>query len=75
MVALSALSTGHEGSMITVHARSPADVPNRLVSLALGAREAAGERALHDQVRDAFDATVFLVRRAKRREIASIELA
>jgi pilus assembly protein CpaF len=75
LTALSALSTGHEGSMITVHARSASDVFDRLVSLALGARGAPGERALRDQVQQAFDATVFLARRAGRRVITSIDVA
>ena len=72
LVALSALSTGHEGSMVTVHARSAEDVHGRLVSLALGAPDAPGERALRDQVCAAFDATVFLARRDGKRVISSL---
>ena len=72
--ALAALSTGHEGSMVTVHARSAAAVRERLVALALGGHGAPGERALHEQVRSAFDATVFLVRRDTSRVIASLDV-
>jgi pilus assembly protein CpaF len=75
LVALSALSTGHEGSMVTVHARSAADVLGRLVSLALTATGAPGADVLHAQVRAAFDATVFLTRRRGSRVIASLDLS
>jgi pilus assembly protein CpaF len=73
LVALSALATGHDGSMITVHARSATDVVRRLVSLALQARDAPSERALHEEVRSAFDVVVFLHRAHGRRVVASIE--
>lgn len=74
LVALSALSTGHEGSMVTVHARSAGDVPRRLVGLALHSRGAPSERSLYEQVRGAFDAVVFLERTAQgRRVVASIQ--
>src|SRR5205085_3992248 len=46
LVALRAVATGHEGSMMTVHARSPEEVPGRLVALALQAGSGASEASL-----------------------------
>jgi pilus assembly protein CpaF len=72
LVALSAFSTGHEGSMVTVHARSPSEVAPRLVSLALQSPSAPSERALGDQVRSAFDAVVFVRRARGKRSVTAI---
>jgi pilus assembly protein CpaF len=72
LVALSAFSTGHEGSMVTVHARSPADVAARLVSLALLSPGAPSERALNDQLRAAFDVVVFVGRVGGKRTVTAI---
>jgi pilus assembly protein CpaF len=60
--ALGAMSTGHEGSMITVHAGSPTDALDRLVMLALQASSGASEGALERQVRRAIDVVVQLER-------------
>ncbi|HEY7873655.1 MAG TPA: ATPase, T2SS/T4P/T4SS family [Actinomycetota bacterium] len=73
LVALSALATGHDGSMVTVHARSASDVARRLVSLALQAPDAPSERSLREEVLSAFDVVVFLHRALARRVVASIE--
>jgi pilus assembly protein CpaF len=43
--ALAAMATGHEGSMITIHARSAAEAPERLATLA-GATQERVRRAL-----------------------------
>jgi pilus assembly protein CpaF len=72
LVALSAFSTGHEGSMVTLHARSPAGVAPRLVSLALQSDAAPSEEALCEQVRSAFDAVVFVARRGGRRAVTAV---
>ena len=73
LAALTAMSVGHAGSLVTVHARSAADVPDRLVSLALLAGSGASEDALHGRVAAAFDLFVHLERRPDgRRRLAEI---
>ena len=64
LAALAAMSVGHSGSMVTVHARSAASAPERLVSLGLLARSGATEAALGHQVDAAFDLFVHLARDA-----------
>ena len=64
--ALSAMATGHEGSMLTVHARSAAEAPDRLAYLA-GRKTAA--------VRRAVVAFVHVARDGRRRRIAEIHCA
>jgi pilus assembly protein CpaF len=72
LAALAALSTGHEGSMLTIHARSADDALERMVSLALEASSGASERMLRVNVRRAFAAVGHLERDAngKRRLVA-----
>jgi pilus assembly protein CpaF len=73
LAALAALATGHEGSMLTVHARSGQDALHRMVSLALGGRSGASEDALTEQVQRAFGAVVHLERDGEgRRRVAAI---
>jgi pilus assembly protein CpaF len=72
LTALDAMSTGHEGSMLTVHARSAAMVPSRLVTLALQARVGASERALERQVKEVIDLVVHLERDKDRRFVSEI---
>jgi pilus assembly protein CpaF len=62
LAALAAMSTGHEGSMVTVHARSPDEALERLVTLALQAGSGASEVALQFQVTRALDVVVQLGR-------------
>lgn len=71
--ALAAMSTGHEGSMMTVHARSAGEVPDRLVTLALQERTAATEDSLRRSVIASFDLYVHLERRGGQRLVSSIE--
>ena len=71
--ALAGMATGHEGSMVTVHARSAADVVDRLVSLALRASSGASEAALASQARRSLDVIVYLERRRGARRVAAIE--
>jgi pilus assembly protein CpaF len=74
VAALAALSTGHEGSMVTVHARSTAGALSRIVDLGLQASSGASERALERQVRRAFDVVVHLERgEGGRRRVASVD--
>lgn len=69
--ALDALSTGHPGSMLTIHAGSPAAALRRLAELAAGGH--AGEAsAVERRVRDAFDLVVFIRRSDGRRAVATM---
>ncbi|MGH2817937.1 MAG: CpaF family protein [Actinomycetota bacterium] len=72
LVALDALSTGHSGSMTTLHAAAAERVPERLVEMALGARTAATEASLRARALTAFDLIVHLERSGHRRVIRSI---
>jgi pilus assembly protein CpaF len=56
---LSALNTGHEGGLTTVHANSAADVPVRLEALSAGALDRG---ALHAAMAAALDVVVHLTR-------------
>jgi pilus assembly protein CpaF len=62
LAALAAMSTGHEGSMLTVHARSANDALERIVALALQGSSGASERSLERQARRALDLVVHLCR-------------
>src|SRR5829696_518051 len=55
---LTALSTGHDGSLSTIHAGSPAEALRRVETLALMAELGLPHAALRDQVCDAFDLVV-----------------
>lgn len=71
--ALAALATGHEGSMVTVHARGAVDALDRIVALALQAGTRASEASLRHQARRSFDAAVHLTRDDQgRRTVAEI---
>jgi pilus assembly protein CpaF len=61
---LTALSTGHEGSLTTVHAGSPAEALRRIETLALMAGLGLPHAALREQVADAFDLVVCQARGA-----------
>lgn len=67
LVALAAMSTGHEGSMVTIHARSGADALERMVTLAQQAGSGASEASLERQVHSALQVVVHLERDADRR--------
>ncbi|HEX2294034.1 MAG TPA: ATPase, T2SS/T4P/T4SS family [Actinomycetota bacterium] len=62
--ALAAMATGHEGSMLTLHARSAAEAPQRLAALAGSGPEA---------VEKAVGAFVHVVRRGGRRRVEEIQ--
>jgi pilus assembly protein CpaF len=55
---LSALATGHDGSLGTIHAGSPAEALRRVETLALMAGLGLPHEALREQVADAFDLVV-----------------
>ena len=59
---LQALNTGHDGSLTTVHANSPADALRRLETLALMAGVGLPHGAIRDQVASALDVVVHQTR-------------
>ena len=59
---LSALSTGHDGSLTTIHAGSPTEALRRLETLALMADVGLPHRAIRAQVAAAIDLVVHQVR-------------
>jgi pilus assembly protein CpaF len=61
---LTALNTGHDGALSTVHANSPADALSRLETLALMAAVGLPHAAVAEQVRRGIDLVVQLERRA-----------
>jgi len=61
---LTALSTGHDGSLCTIHAGSPAEALRRVETLALMADLGLPHAALREQVADAFDLVVCQARAA-----------
>jgi pilus assembly protein CpaF len=69
---ISALNTGHAGSMSTVHANSPEEALWRLETLALSGEERVGEIAVRRQLRSALQVVVQLERRDGIRRIVSI---
>ena len=73
---LTALSTGHDGSLSTVHAGSPAEALRRVEVLALMADLGLPHAAIREQVADAFDLVVCQARTAEgaRRVIAVAEV-
>jgi pilus assembly protein CpaF len=70
---LAAMTTGHDGSLCTVHAGSPAEALRRLETLALMAGLGLPHGAVREQVADAIDLVVHQVRTADgRRLIAAV---
>jgi pilus assembly protein CpaF len=61
---LQALNTGHDGSLTTVHANSPADALRRVETLALMAGVGLPHAAVRQQVASAIDVVVHQSRRA-----------
>src|SRR3954447_11614099 len=61
---LQALNTGHEGSLTTVHANSPADALRRVETLALMAGVGLPHAAIREQVATAIDLGVHQARAA-----------
>jgi len=59
---LQALNTGHDGSLTTVHANSPADALRRIETLALMAGVGLPHAAVRDQVTSALDVVVHQAR-------------
>jgi len=69
---IQALSTGHAGSMSTIHANGPAEALDRLAMLASMAPERVPEAALSRQIASAVDVVVFVARHGSVRRIDSV---
>jgi len=71
---LQAMSTGHDGSMSTIHASSAAEALWRLETLALSSDVPISEESIRRQVRSAVDAVVVVGRHEGRRLVRGITL-
>ena len=69
---IQAMSTGHDGSMSTIHANGPEEALWRLESLAVTADVGISPATLARQIRSAVDVVVFVRRTRGRRVVASI---
>jgi pilus assembly protein CpaF len=70
---LAAMTTGHDGSLSTVHAGSPEEAVRRVETLALMAGVGLPHAAIREQVADAFHLVVCQARRADgRREVTEV---
>lgn len=67
-----ALNTGHDGSMSTVHANSPAEALWRLETLAMSGERRVGEIAVQRQIRAAIDVVVQVGRFEGRRSVVEV---
>jgi pilus assembly protein CpaF len=74
---LQAMTTGHDGSLTTVHAKSPEDALRRIELLALMAGIDLPHAAVREQVASAFDVVVQIARRSdgarRLRSISGVE--
>jgi len=68
---LTALNTGHEGALSTIHANSPEDALRRLETLALMAGIGLPHGAVRDQVCRGVQLVVHLVRTADGRRLVA----
>jgi pilus assembly protein CpaF len=72
MDALGAMSTGHEGSLLTVHARDAKGALSRLASLAMEASPAMPIQEMERRVMQAFDLVVQVERVGATRRVAEV---
>jgi len=72
-IALQAMSTGHPGSMVTIHADSPSGALERMTRLVLQASPGATESGLRETVNRCFEIVVQLDRSEGRRRVVAIE--
>ena len=71
---LQAMNTGHEGSLSTCHANSPADALRRLETMVLMGEVALPLAAVRDQIRSALDLVIQVARRPDgRRAIVAVD--
>ncbi len=69
---IEAMSTGHAGSMGTVHANGPEEALWRLETMALSGDRRVAETTVRRQLLDALDVVVHVERRRGRRTVASV---
>ncbi len=69
---VSALNTGHRGSMSTVHANSPEEALWRIETLAMSGDRRVAEKAVRRQLMSAVDVVVQVVRRDEQRRVCTI---
>ncbi len=69
---IQAMSTGHDGSMSTIHANGAEEALWRLESLAATAESGVSIDTLRRQIRSSIDRVVFVTRRRGERRVASI---
>ena len=69
---VSALNTGHQGSMSTVHANSPEEALWRIETLALSGDRRVAEEAVRRQLMSALDLVIQIARRGEQRRVCSI---
>jgi pilus assembly protein CpaF len=69
---ISAMNTGHDGSMSTVHANGPEEALWRVETLALSGERRAPAEAVRRQLRSAIDTVVHLARTVSGRKVRSI---
>jgi len=72
---LSAMNTGHEGSMTTLHANSPRDAISRLETLVLMAQHGLPVAAIREQIASAIDLIVQIKRHETGNRIISSVMA
>jgi pilus assembly protein CpaF len=72
LAALTAMATGHAGSLVTIHARSGHEALKRLVTLALGARTGLSEASLQSAVESAVEVSVHLERHGGMRRVTAV---
>ncbi|MGH2754452.1 MAG: ATPase, T2SS/T4P/T4SS family, partial [Actinomycetota bacterium] len=69
---IASINTGQQGSLVTVHASSAAQVTDRIVALALQGSTSLGEAVIRTWAADAWDLRVHLDRVAGRRRVREI---
>ena len=69
---VSALNTGHQGSMSTVHANSPEEALWRIETLALSGDRRVAEVTVRRQLLSAVDLIIQVARRGERRRVSAL---
>jgi pilus assembly protein CpaF len=69
---ISAMNTGHDGSMSTVHANGPEEALWRVETLALSGERRVPAEAVRRQLRSAIDTVIHLARTADGRRVRSV---
>lgn len=69
---VSAMNTGHSGSMGTIHANGPSEALWRLETLALSGERRVGRKSVERQIASAVGAVVQVERRGETRLVASV---